>query len=163
MRLCVPFLAALALGVGCAGEPAPNRPVPPPVAFSATLSHLTEQEPTLMAYFSDGARVPVSGMRVLTVEQMREQNVRLAVAESPWAGMPEVVEVVACESRHESDAVGDQGRAIGLLQVRTDAHPDLARRYDLFDPAQNLRAGWEIYQRQGWGAWYTCSARAGLR
>lgn len=49
-----------------------------------------------------------------------------------------------CESRFIAGMVGDDGRAVGLLQIRVDQHPDLARRYDLFDPVQNLNAAYEL-------------------
>ncbi len=45
------------------------------------------------------------------------------------------------ESRYALDAVGDNGRALGLLQVRTDVHGERMARLgceDLFDPYNNV-------------------------
>src|SRR5690606_4899299 len=50
--------------------------------------------------------------------------------------------------------IGDRGRALGLLQIRTDYWPDLHARFDLLDPLENLQAGLIAFQRweaeRGW-------------
>lgn len=87
-------------------------------------------------------------------------------AESFWSALevsswPEnlhgwVERVARCESGLNPAAVGDGGRAIGLMQIRADMHPELAATHDLFDPRDNLEAAWLIFTWQGYGAW-TCT------
>jgi hypothetical protein len=45
--------------------------------------------------------------------------------------------------------------SVGLFQINADAHPDLARRYNLFDPLANVQAAYEIWQASGWAPWST--------
>lgn len=79
-----------------------------------------------------------------------------ALARSPWPKelWTEVVRIASCESKYgtamDYRAEGDGGRALGVLQVRVDAHPDLARDYDLFTVDGALTASWVIYQRAGY-------------
>jgi hypothetical protein len=61
---------------------------------------------------------------------------------------------------HKNDEIEDS-RGIG--QVNARAHPHLAEKYDLFDPEQNARAMREIFDTQGYDAWYTASGQLGLR
>jgi hypothetical protein len=78
-----------------------------------------------------------------------------ALARSAWPRelWPEVVRIASCESRHgsgvNSAAEGDSGRALGLLQIRVDAHRDLARQFDLLTVDGALGAAWVLYQRSG--------------
>ena len=79
-----------------------------------------------------------------------------ALARSPWPKelWSEVVRIASCESKYgaamDYRAEGDGGRALGVLQVRVDVHPDLARDYDLFTVDGALTASWVIYQRAGY-------------
>ena len=57
----------------------------------------------------------------------------------------EVLAVIDCESRFKPGAVGDNGRAFGLMQIRIDFWPHLAAAYDLTDPEQNLAAGRQAF------------------
>lgn len=50
--------------------------------------------------------------------------------------------------------------SIGLYQVNRCAHGGTVE--ELSDPAYNARKGFEIYQRQGWRAWYYSSQKLGL-
>jgi cell wall-associated NlpC family hydrolase len=43
--------------------------------------------------------------------------------------------------------VGEDSR--GLWQINAQAHPDLAQKYDLYDPVQNARAAFEVSNRGG--------------
>ena len=87
-----------------------------------------------------------------------EQRVRALLARSPWPPYlhAQALAVIGCESRYTVDAIGDEGLALGLFQIRTDWHARLARM-DLLDPHQNLIAGYIIYLQAGrsWGPW-TC-------
>lgn len=75
---------------------------------------------------------------------------------SPWPRWlrSQALSVIECESTYNASAVGDDGLALGLLQIRTDYHPKLAR-LDLLDPQQNLFAGYIIYLEAGrsWSPW----------
>jgi hypothetical protein len=87
-----------------------------------------------------------------------EQRVRALLARSPWPPYlhAQALAVIGCESTYNPNAVGDDGLALGLLQIRTDYHPRLAR-WDLLDPHQNLIAGYVVYLQSG-GSWdpWTC-------
>jgi hypothetical protein len=45
--------------------------------------------------------------------------------------------------------------SVGLFQINANAHPDLAKRYNLYDPLGNVKAAYEIWQASGWGPWST--------
>lgn len=72
--------------------------------------------------------------------------------------------VALAESGGNSRAHNPTGEdSRGLWQINARAHPDLARRYDLYDPAQNARAAFEV-SRQGsdispWTVTHGASAR----
>ncbi len=78
-----------------------------------------------------------------------------ALARSPWPSSlwSEVVRISRCEavlgSGVDAHAEGDGGRALGVLQIRVDAHPDLARQYNLLTVDGALDAAWIVYQRAG--------------
>ena len=148
------------------GQETPEIASQHPVALPVTIQRLTEEpwrEPVAVAHYPDRTREPLQAVpRVLTLTEQRERVFAEALAESPWSGTPAVRSVAWCESELQSDAVGDQGRARGYLQVRRDAHPDLAARFDLDSPSGNLAAGWIVFVRQGWGAWDYCARKVGL-
>lgn len=50
--------------------------------------------------------------------------------------------------------------SIGLFQVNRCAHGGTVE--ELEDPNYNAAKGYEIYRRQGWGAWYYSAQRLGL-
>ncbi|MFN8075916.1 MAG: transglycosylase SLT domain-containing protein [Kineosporiaceae bacterium] len=53
--------------------------------------------------------------------------------------------IAMAESRGNSDAHATHGEdSRGLWQVNARAHPELARRFDLWDPADNARAAFEV-------------------
>ncbi len=78
-----------------------------------------------------------------------------ALARSPWPPhlWPQLISVARCESNLNPLAVGDHGRALGLMQVRTDYNPGLAMRYDLMTYDGALAAAWELYLEGGWSRW----------
>ena len=87
-----------------------------------------------------------------------EQRVRALLARSPWPYWlhAQALAVIGCESTYTVDAIGDDGLALGLLQIRTDYHARLARM-DLLDPHSNLIAGYIIYLLAGGsGSPWTC-------
>lgn len=70
--------------------------------------------------------------------------------ESEWS----TVDAIAfCESRYIPSAVGDDGLALGLMQIRVDYHPRKADRYDLLDPTQNLEAAHQVWIEAGRSYW----------
>src|SRR5690242_3009887 len=46
----------------------------------------------------------------------------------------------------------------GLAQINIKAHPEYANA-NLTDPITNLRIGYIIYLKQGWGAWYNSNLK----
>ena len=70
----------------------------------------------------------------------------------------EVTAIAECESRFRPWAVGDDGRAVGLMQIRTDVHPGIADKFDLYNANDNLSAAWVVYLEAGksfkpWACW----------
>ena len=79
----------------------------------------------------------------------------------PEAFARDAVTVAACESTVDSQgreawaAVGDQGRAHGVLQVRVDVHGGTMERLGL-DPwleGDRILYAVRLWERSGWGAW----------
>jgi len=119
--------------------------------------------------FTDPACSPVT-METMPLEELLmldpawmlpstpEERVREYLKRSPWPRWlhAQALAVIACESTFNPNAIGDDGLALGLLQIRTDYHPQLALM-DLLDPQQNLLAGYVIYLEAGrsWSPW-TC-------
>lgn len=60
---------------------------------------------------------------------------------------------------HKNDEIEDSR---GPLQVNARAHPHLAEKYDLFDPEQNALAAREVYDSQGYRAWFNAAKAEGL-
>jgi hypothetical protein len=120
-------------------------------------------------YYAAPACVPVV-METMPLEEMLmldpawmlpsspEERVREYLKRSPWPRWlhAQALAVIACESTYNPNGVGDDGLALGLFQVRTDYHPKLSR-LDLFDPQENLLAGYIIWLEAGrsWNPW-TC-------
>lgn len=75
--------------------------------------------------------------------------------------------VLTCESRSAGvQALGDDGRAFGQVQVRLDVHGAGMRAMGLdpeWEPHRMWYAGNVIWAQQGgWRHWLTCATRAGL-
>jgi hypothetical protein len=52
-------------------------------------------------------------------------------------------------------------RSIGLFQINTCVHPeDYPGQF--YDPVENARKAYEIYERQGWYAWLFAARELGL-
>ncbi len=89
---------------------------------------------------------------------LTEAQLRAALAESPWppALHDEVIALAWCESGlrgrslrlFNSAAVGDAGKAFGLLQINVRWNP-WASYLDLEDPRVNLLVGWAIWMEAG--------------
>lgn len=107
-----------------------------------------------VAHYADGPPSLVPHAQSMTLEAMREQNFRAELVRSRWPvyTWPDVVRIARCESRFESDAVSEDGKDFGDLQIRREQHPELVG-FDLLDRPQNIEAGWVVYQKQGWEAW----------
>ncbi len=61
--------------------------------------------------------------------------------------------VAMAESSGQPGARGDGGASHGLWQIYTKAHPQLARKYNLFDVEDNAKAARDVYKGQGFSAW----------
>lgn len=70
---------------------------------------------------------------------------------------PALLWIIICESGGNALALGDHGRAYGLMQIRADMHPGLVARYDLWDPVGNLMAARELYLASGSFAPWSCA------
>lgn len=62
-----------------------------------------------------------------------------------------------------SKSVGDSGRAFGILQIRIDVHATLFRAFDMWNPIDNLNAGYIIFLQGGYQPWSCSSAYVGPR
>jgi hypothetical protein len=71
-------------------------------------------------------------------------------------------DIIACESGasgqwvsvHEiGDLDIEDGPSLGLMQINIFYWPSLHKHFDLMDPIDNLQAGWEVWNIQGWEAW----------
>lgn len=79
-----------------------------------------------------------------------------SLARSDWpAYLWDDLEAIArCESTLNLNAEGDGGRAIGLLQIRVDAHREKSVRYDLRALDDQLAAAWLVYvEASGFRPW----------
>lgn len=77
----------------------------------------------------------------------REQRFELAFDASVW---PEyyhntLLRLSRCESSLRANAVGDHGESIGLLQINTRWNPRIAENFNLYDPIENLNAGYIVF------------------
>jgi hypothetical protein len=108
------------------------------------------------------AAPPEGDVRVVALRIVEPQPIPVTVGElyqalarSPWPRelWPQVVRIAQCESRWgsglDSAAEGDGGRALGVLQIRVDAHRELARDFNLLTIDGALGAAWVVYQRSG--------------
>lgn len=59
-----------------------------------------------------------------------------------------VANIAWCESNFRAWVRGDSGKAHGLLQIRTDAHPELVG-LGLLTVRGNLEAGYRVWQKAG--------------
>jgi len=53
----------------------------------------------------------------------------------------------------DSRGVPIQEDSRGDWQINVNAHPQLLAKFDLFDRIQNAQAAFDVFQRQGYGAW----------
>jgi hypothetical protein len=65
-----------------------------------------------------------------------------------------------CESQGQPDRVnnskyGTPELSIGLFQINIWAHPRYAIE-EMKDPVKNIMAAIDIYNKEGWSAWYNC-------
>ncbi len=93
-----------------------------------------------------------------------ESMLRDLLVNSPWpyGAYDDVVQVAQCESGlaptsyMNTQAVGDYGRAFGLLQINIDWHP-WAEQFDLKDPRVNLLVGYAIWSQANRSfIWWSC-------
>jgi hypothetical protein len=82
----------------------------------------------------------------------------------PYSDAKILAAVAAGESGYRSDAAGDGGKSIGILQINTQAHGDKLEKWTgskdfnvwkkwLENPDNNYFAAAEVYHSQGLGAW----------
>ena len=80
------------------------------------------------------------------------------IAQYPLWDADLMTRIAFCESGFNAHAIGDRNTAhksYGILQIRNLP----SRNYPietLFDPAENIRIGYDIFLKQGYGAWKNC-------
>ena len=128
---------------------------PPPVRRSIPPFLLIAIVSLVWAFFPQSNAEARSNMP----EYMQERYILFqeAYLNSPWPSyMYHKVESVAfCESSLRWYATGDQGRALGYMQIRKDYHPRLDNTFSLYNGKDNLTAAYIIYLEAGrsWKPW----------
>jgi hypothetical protein len=95
----------------------------------------------------------------VSVEQWRS----LVASIWPVDQVDNVLAVMNCESGgnpYAHNTNGEDSRGLLQINVGPGAHTDMAS-LDLFDPATNLRAAFQIWQASGWSPW-SCARIVGL-
>jgi hypothetical protein len=96
-------------------------------------------------------------MKSVWPPETHQSVVNIAMCESPFVDVKGVYGdsgILYVNSR----AVGDDGRAYGVMQIRIDYHPVLHTEYDLFNPLDNLNAAHTLYERRGSYLDWSCSS-----
>lgn len=150
--------------MGAVSLSAPDAPASSTTGEAPVAAAVAIEEPVLAPVeLAAAPQAPASdtmvvGLRIVEARQVPVTVGELyqALARSPWPSSlwPEVVRIARCESilgaGVNARAEGDSGRALGVLQIRVDAHPDLARDYDLLTVDGALAAAWIVYKRAGY-------------
>ena len=143
----IPFSLTASPNWGTAFRPPVRRSIPP-FLLIAIVS-------LVWAFFPQSNAEARSNMP----EYMQERDILFqeAYLNRPWPSyMYHKVESVAfCESSLRWYATGDQGRALGYMQIRKDYHPRLDNTFSLYNGAENLTAAYIIYLEAGrsWKPW----------
>ena len=143
----IPFSLTASPNWGTAFRPPVRRSIPP-FLLIAIVS-------LVWAFFPQSNAEARSNMP----EYMQERYILFqeAYLNSPWPSyMYHKVESVAfCESSLRWYATGDQGRALGYMQIRKDYHPRLYNTFSLYNGKDNLTADYIIYLEAGrsWKPW----------
>ena len=143
----IPFSLTASPNWGTAFRPPVRRSIPP-FLLIAIVS-------LVWAFFPQSNAEARSNMP----EYMQERYILFqeAYLNSPWPSyMYHKVESVAfCESSLRWYATGDQGRALGYMQIRKDYHPRLDNTFSLYNGKDNLTAAYIIYLEAGrsWKPW----------
>ena len=143
----IPFSLTASPNWGTAFRPPVRRSIPP-FLLIAIVS-------LVWAFFPQSNAEARSNMP----EYMQERYILFqeAYLNSPWTSyMYHKVESVAfCESSLRWYATGDQGRALGYMQIRKDYHPRLDNTFSLYNGKDNLTAAYIIYLEAGrsWKPW----------
>jgi len=125
--------------------PAPTASPTEPVAQAIITSALQQATPTAPAAVVATA-VPVATPVRTSVSIPAIEEV---LARSPWPRelWPTVERIIICESSGNPGAVSPAGY-VGLMQVAPWLHGAVPA-----DPVAQLAQAYEVYLRQGWGAW----------
>lgn len=153
-HLASAFIVAVAFAIMLAGAAAPA-------------AHARNAQSAIIAACRMPLEVPAT-VPLEDVMALEWENPKIATREwasllleaSPWPDYlhDEVLALIECESRYRPWAVGDEGLALGLLQIRVDAHPALANNFELLNGNENLVAGWIVYLAsdrsfEPWACW----------
>jgi hypothetical protein len=132
-------------------------------ATDALLASAVQADPTPAVAAVEVAPEPPPEAAILALRIVQQQPIPVtmgelyqALARSPWPRelWPQVARIAQCEAQWGSGvdaaAEGDSGRALGVLQIRVDAHRELARQFDLLTIDGALGAAWVVFQRSGY-------------
>lgn len=136
--LLVPIETVTAEAVGAAPGPTLG-PTPAPTPIATTAPAVTRQFATPVQTPAESSRVYSSALA----------SVQSALAESPWPPelWPTVERIIQCESSGNPAAIGPGGYR-GLMQVDPRLHGPVPG-----DAVGQLTQAYDVYLRQGWGAW----------
>lgn len=131
-------------------EPTPE-PSPSPVLMALVRSTPAPAPVAIALTVATPVATPVAAVVQPLTPSTKVQAIYAALARSSWPShlWDKVVQIAGCESSYDPDEIGDSGRALGLLQIRSDAHPDLVANYAVMTLAGNLEAAWLVYLRKG--------------
>ena len=87
-----------------------------------------------------------------------------------------LLKLIQCESGGDPSAIGDSGKALGILQFHKGTFVSYAKKYDLFPQAEDAEienfwgdsmsqirlAELILKEQNGWKHWFVCSKKTGL-
>lgn len=141
-----------------------SREAPPPVVWSGRITEAEDPPEVVVAAVEvvlerPPAPVPPSAPAMLARPPVASVALIPAMEQAGWPSELHgaLLWIIQCESGGNAHALGDRGRAYGLMQIRADMHPGLVARYDLWDPVGNLAAARELYLASGSFAPWSCA------
>lgn len=115
------------------------------------------EENTLVGQHFIALNAPQTRVYASVVDNSQESSYGYLLRQYSWDD--KIMErIMFCESSNNPRAVGDKDtkyHSYGLLQIRNLP----SRNYsieELFDPKRNIEIAYEIFVKQGYGAWRNC-------
>ena len=144
------------------GVAAPSLQLPEPALPALTAGYLVAPVvlPVVAADRGTVAPLPPIELRQERDTVLTEGQLFAALYRSPWPQRywSQLVAIARCESSLDAAALGDGGLAVGLLQLRQDAHAPLARVLDFADVEDALVAAYVVFlEARGFTPWACAS------